>query len=276
MIERFDSGASKYYQPNVHIDEITLCVGRPVLPGYNKGAPSPTAIISYKHGSSGVFEIKARKIQAYREPEDKYISRAVSAASKTFVEMRGKGAATAGDYKGTNERVCVGSGYVARGKKNQIIETPRCLYNELDSIFKFDFDPCPVFPTKDAMTISWGKTNFVNPPFVRTDAFVFKAIEEAKHRGNTTIILCPSTTHSRWFGIAAESGFLKWVVFLRHGLSFEGFEGSIPVRLMLLCVSPGQAKQIKGMFIDPLGASKRRIKSCEKKTGINRLIDLMI
>jgi len=76
---------------------------------------------------------------------------------------------------------------------------PPEIYNELDTEFKFDFDPCPCPLPEDynGLEVSWGKSNFVNPPFRKKDsphggptAFVRKAIEEQKV-GKTTVLLIP-------------------------------------------------------------------------------------
>lgn len=42
-------------------------------------------------------------------------------------------------------------------------KTPKAFYAELDKEFHFDFDPCPVGPTFDGLSIEWGKVNYVNP-----------------------------------------------------------------------------------------------------------------
>lgn len=45
--------------------------------------------------------------------------------------------------------------------------TPPDLYARLNSVFAFDFDPCP-YPKPDGfdgLTCEWGRSNYVNPPF---------------------------------------------------------------------------------------------------------------
>ena len=77
--------------------------------------------------------------------------------------------------------------------------TPPEIYNALDAEFNFDFDPCP-HPRGEnynSLELPWGRMNYCNPPFRKTDgnthgptAFVRKAIEE-KQKGNSTVLLLP-------------------------------------------------------------------------------------
>jgi hypothetical protein len=79
-------------------------------------------------------------------------------------------------------------------------ETPDWLYRELDQEFRFDFDPCPRYPAFDGLTIGWGKSNFINPPYNRVDKpkFIQRAYEEWK-KGKTCVLLIPAATDSRQF-----------------------------------------------------------------------------
>src|SRR5882724_8498488 len=78
--------------------------------------------------------------------------------------------------------------------------TPPDVYQPLDKEFHFDFDPCP-YPRPDGydgVTVEWGQSSFVNPPFRSKDsfnghgptAFVRKAIEENK-KGKQVVLLLP-------------------------------------------------------------------------------------
>lgn len=81
--------------------------------------------------------------------------------------------------------------------------TPPEIYAALNAEFGFDFDPCP-YPRPegfDGLAIPWGRMNYVNPPFRKTDgntdgptAFVRKAIEE-QQKGNSSVLLIPAQSY---------------------------------------------------------------------------------
>lgn len=79
--------------------------------------------------------------------------------------------------------------------------TPPAMYQALNAEFSFDYDPCP-YPRPEGFNgvdVPWGKSNYVNPPFRKSDgafgagptAFVRKAIAE-KERGNSSVIVIPT------------------------------------------------------------------------------------
>jgi hypothetical protein len=78
--------------------------------------------------------------------------------------------------------------------------TPKELYDKLNAEFKFDFDPCPLHSDFDGLTIEWGKSNYINPPYSRQlkEAFVIKAIEESK-KGKVCVMLLPVSTSTKLF-----------------------------------------------------------------------------
>ncbi len=77
--------------------------------------------------------------------------------------------------------------------------TPPDVYKKLDEEFKFDFDPCPCpRPAEyNSLIVPWGKSNYINPPFLTSDApfggpaaFARRAIAE-KEQGNTSVLILP-------------------------------------------------------------------------------------
>jgi len=77
-------------------------------------------------------------------------------------------------------------------EENYILIPPE-IYNPLNKEFKFDFDPCP-YPRPEGfngLTVPWGQSNCVNPPF--TDGVMKwckKAISE-NELGKTCVFILP-------------------------------------------------------------------------------------
>ncbi len=85
--------------------------------------------------------------------------------------------------------------------------TPPEIYNELNKEFNFDFDPCPYCEGEvvDGLSIEWGKSNYINPPYSDLKAsgylksiFVKKSIEESK-KGKLCVLLLPVSTSTKLF-----------------------------------------------------------------------------
>jgi site-specific DNA-methyltransferase (adenine-specific) len=81
--------------------------------------------------------------------------------------------------------------------------TPPDFYEKLNKEFNFDFDPCPYNEGEiinDGLFISWGLTNFVNPPYSQKlkEAFIKKGIYESK-QGKTCVFLIPVSTSTKLF-----------------------------------------------------------------------------
>lgn len=81
--------------------------------------------------------------------------------------------------------------------------TPPEFYEELNSRFNFDFDPCPYNEgeiVNDGLQIEWGHSNFVNPPYSQKlkEAFIKKGIEEM-NKGKVCVFLIPVSTSTKLF-----------------------------------------------------------------------------
>jgi len=86
--------------------------------------------------------------------------------------------------------------------------TPPDFYQALNKRFNFDFDPCPYCEgdvVVDGLTIDWGKSNYINPPYsdlkesgYLKSSFVKKAIEESK-KGKLCVMLLPVSTSTKLF-----------------------------------------------------------------------------
>ncbi len=101
-------------------------------------------------------------------------------------------------------------------------ETPEWLYNELDKEFNFDFDPCPLHANFNGLSISWGKSNFVNPPYNRTlkPMFINKAYAEFK-LGKSCVMLIPASTGTKAFhDIIVPNAYVR---FIKGRVAFKGY-----------------------------------------------------
>ncbi len=106
-------------------------------------------------------------------------------------------------------------------------QTPQWLYDQLNAEFNFDFDPCPNYADFDGLSIEWGRSNFINPPYNRIDKpkFIQKAFDEWK-RGKTCVLLIPAATGTKQFHELilphAEIRFLKGrIAFVKGGIPRE-------------------------------------------------------
>jgi len=77
--------------------------------------------------------------------------------------------------------------------------TPPDVYARLNDEFHFTFDPCPCPRPADynSLAVPWGTANYVNPPFLHSDAphggpaaFARKAIAE-RDAGKTSVMILP-------------------------------------------------------------------------------------
>lgn len=82
--------------------------------------------------------------------------------------------------------------------QNQNWVTPVKFYQELSKEFNFDFDPCPIDPQFDGLSVEWGKSNFVNPPYNQIELWLLKGLEEWK-KGKIVVFLIPSRTDTKWW-----------------------------------------------------------------------------
>ena len=105
--------------------------------------------------------------------------------------------------------------------------TPKFFYDELNKEFDFDFDPCPlndgdILPENDGLVISWGKRNFINPPYSRKlkEAFVIKAVEES-NKNKLCVMLLPVSTSTKLFHEIIKPN-AKEIRFVRGRIPFEG------------------------------------------------------
>jgi len=103
--------------------------------------------------------------------------------------------------------------------------TPASIYNQLDEEFSFDFDPCPNNSSFDGLEVTWGKSNFVNPPYSQLAKWLKKGYEEWQ-QGKTVVFLIPSRTDTKaWHEYCMKADEIR---FIKGRLKFGNATNSAP------------------------------------------------
>ena len=110
-------------------------------------------------------------------------------------------------------------------------KTPKLLYEELNKEFSFDFDPCPVNPSFDGLSVEWKERNFVNPPYKTQKDWIMKADQENR-KGKLVVLLLPARTDTKVFH---DYIYQKHEIrFLKGRLKFDDSKNSAPFPSMIV------------------------------------------
>lgn len=129
--------------------------------------------------------------------------------------------------------------------KTDMWSTPQAFFDKYNEKYLFDLDVCATvenakcshFLTEgmNGLHQGWAKMNWCNPPYGRgiTGLWVEKAFSESL-RGNTTVMLLPARTDTKWFhqfiyqkeGVECE--------FIKGRLKFGGCKDSAPFPSMVV------------------------------------------
>ena len=115
---------------------------------------------------------------------------------------------------------------------NQKWKTPKKVYEHLDSIYHFDFDPCPSNPNFDGLEEEWGSMNYVNPPYNAIKDWLKKGVEE-QQKGRSSMFLIPSRTDTKWFHEIIIPNYEE-IFFIKGRLKFTDQKNSAPFPSMLV------------------------------------------
>jgi len=115
---------------------------------------------------------------------------------------------------------------------NQSGRTPKKLYEVLDKEFNFDFDPCPNNPKFDGLSVQWGKSNYINPPYSEAKEWIKKAYEESL-KGKVCVMLLPSRTDTKIFHEIILP-YAYQIRFVKGRLKFEQYNNSAPFPSMIV------------------------------------------
>jgi phage N-6-adenine-methyltransferase len=144
-------------------------------------------------------------------------------------------------------------------------ETPKPLFDYLNSIFHFELDPCakPEIEARKRIDTAHGWTQeheglsknwvnlstFVNPPYSQINKWIDKALEEYHERVETytmigkppykpkpIVLLVPARTDTKWFHKIANYSYTK-IVFLKGRLKFNRQKASAPFPSCLIILA---------------------------------------
>jgi hypothetical protein len=146
--------------------------------------------------------------------------------------------------------------------KNRNIEhkdnwkTPKYLYNKLNTLFDFQFDPCPInhdLSAWNGIHIDWKTRNFINPPYSTPskDNFVKKGVEESC-KNKLCVFLIPVSTSTKLFHEVIKPNYTS-MCFIEGRVSFKGIntygvmvgEGSAPMHDSMIVVFDGRTDVLK-------------------------------
>lgn len=133
-------------------------------------------------------------------------------------------------------------------------QTPFSLFNHLNEIYHFNFDAaateentkCVEF-SGDSLNEPWGDTTWLNPPFSKKSEFIEKAFEE-RDNGNTTVMLLPASTGSKWF--RKMSCMADEILFIVGRLTFVGAPTSADFDCCIAVFRPSMPTVCRMSFLD--------------------------
>ncbi len=127
------------------------------------------------------------------------------------------------------------------GGVNDLVFTPKPLYEWLHKQYHFDFDPCPANPTFDGLKVEWGKSNYVNPPYSDVERWLEKAVIEYK-KGKKIALLIPFRPHRRyWFKHVFPHA--ASILIPYQGVTFQGYKHPPPFTVSLVLFGHGKARK---------------------------------
>jgi site-specific DNA-methyltransferase (adenine-specific) len=123
---------------------------------------------------------------------------------------------------------------------NHCWETPDDVYSALNDEFHFDFDPCHKDSVWDGLSVEWGKSNFVNPPYGHEiGKWLAKGFMESLLDGKTCVFLIPARTDTRWFhDYCMKSNEIR---FIKGRLKFKGAVNPAPFPSMIVIFKTQEA-----------------------------------
>lgn len=89
---------------------------------------------------------------------------------------------------------------VLQSEESDVWVTPPGLRKKIERRWNLDYDPCPVQPKQDGLSVRWGERCFVNPPYSDAETWLEKAHREIlDHETDIAVFLLFANTDTAWF-----------------------------------------------------------------------------
>lgn len=136
--------------------------------------------------------------------------------------------------------------------KTDLWETPKAIFDELNSEFHFTLDVCALpenakcekyyTPKQNGLIQPWSGTCWCNPPYGRKISDWIKRAHYYTMSGCTTVMLLPARTDTRWFHdyIVRHKYEIR---FIRGRLKFGGSKNSAPFPSMIVVFKPKNSEE---------------------------------
>jgi site-specific DNA-methyltransferase (adenine-specific) len=128
------------------------------------------------------------------------------------------------------------------GSENDSVATPVEFYKELNEEFTFDHDPCPIGGS-GGLESSWGKSNYVNPPYSEISKWITKALVELQ-KGNKSVFLITARTNSAYWRDRIVPNATE-IRLLNTGLIFQGYTKPFRIPLAIVVFDPNSKPSCK-------------------------------
>lgn len=121
---------------------------------------------------------------------------------------------------------------------NDSVGTADALFSDLDDLFCFHYDPCPLGGldtpgVPDGLTTPWGLTTFVNPPYSQISGWLAHAVNNLALYGSRSVFLIPAHVETQyWNDIVTYWASEIW--FCITGLRFNGYKNKFAAPMCLV------------------------------------------
>lgn len=114
--------------------------------------------------------------------------------------------------------------------------TPKRFYDQINKLYKFDFDPCPLKHdfSWDGLVVDWNGSIYCNPPYSNIEPFVLKGISEIK-KGNArqVVYLVPVRSDTKYWNNLVMK-YASEIIFIQGRLNFNEKKTPAPFPCVLL------------------------------------------